>query len=421
MSRFRLYPTPQQAVVMTEHCAHARYVWNLAVEQLGYRSQGQRVPGYAEQNQQLTEARRVFDWLGAGSVTVQQQALRDFHQAMSNWRAGTHRRPAWRKRGRHEGFRVVGAQALRVERVNRRWSRVLIPKVGWVRLRRSRDVPDARSYRVTLDRAGRWHIAFAAVPDRIAGPGDGAVVGIDRGVAVTLALSDGAVHEVPTPRSTARLQRKLCRAKRGSNRRAQIKTRLARLHARNRDARKDFVEKASTQIARAYDLIRIEDLRVANMTRSARGTVETPGRSVRAKAGLNRSILTGGWSLFATRLEHKAPGRVEKVDPAFTSQRCSGCGHVDANSRQSQALFVCTACGMTSNADLNAARNIAAGHAVTARGGLPLGGPVNREPHDAPSPGRVVGSSPSHGEVDVKSRRTRRPWRRARTPPTPRA
>ncbi len=76
-------------------------------------------------------------------------------------RAGTHRRPAWRKRGRHEGFRIVGAQALRVERVNHRWSRVLIPQVGWVPLRRSRDVPDATSYRVTLDGAGRWHLASA--------------------------------------------------------------------------------------------------------------------------------------------------------------------------------------------------------------------------------------------------------------------
>ncbi len=166
VSRFRLYPTPRQADALAEHCAHARYVWNLAVERLGYRSRGQRMPGYVEQSQQLTEARRVFDWLGAGSVTVQQQALRAFRQAMSNWRAGTHRRPTWRKRGRNEGFRIVGGQVKRIEQVNRRWSRVLIPKVSWVRLRRTRDVPEAKSYRVTRDSAGRWHLAFAAIPAR---------------------------------------------------------------------------------------------------------------------------------------------------------------------------------------------------------------------------------------------------------------
>ena len=116
------------------------------------------------------------------------------------------------------------------------------------------------------------------------------------------------------------------------------------------------------------------------MTRSAKGTREAPGRNVRAKAGLNRGILRSGWGLLVRRLEQKAPGRVEKVNPAFTSQRCSACGQVDAKSRKSQARFVCTACGYACHADVNAAKNIAAGHAVTARGGFRSAGPVNREP-----------------------------------------
>jgi putative transposase len=116
------------------------------------------------------------------------------------------------------------------------------------------------------------------------------------------------------------------------------------------------------------------------MTRSARGTAGAPGRRVRQKAGLNRGILTSGWGLLVRRLEDKAPGRVEKINPTFTSQRCSACGHVDAKSRESQARFACTACGFAGNADVNAARNIAAGHAVTARGGDGVTRPVNREP-----------------------------------------
>jgi len=116
------------------------------------------------------------------------------------------------------------------------------------------------------------------------------------------------------------------------------------------------------------------------MTGSARGSVGQPGRNVRAKAGLNREILRSGWGLLVRRLEEKAPGRVEKINPAFTSQRCSVCGHVAADSRESQALFRCVACGYTCNADVNAARNIAAGHAVTARGGVRDSGPANREP-----------------------------------------
>ncbi len=116
------------------------------------------------------------------------------------------------------------------------------------------------------------------------------------------------------------------------------------------------------------------------MTRSGKGTVEEPGRNVAQKAGLNREISRSGWGLLVRRLEEKAPERVEKVSPAYTSQRCSACGHVDRESRESQALYLCTACGYAVNADVNAARNIVAGHAVKARGGDRVTGPVNREP-----------------------------------------
>lgn len=366
---------------MLGHCGHARYVWNLAVEQLGYSRHSRWCPNFAEQCRQLAQARREFGWLGEGSSIVQQQALRDFNQAMANWRGGTHRRPTWRKQGRHEGFRIVNPP--RVEQLNRKWSRVFVPKVGWVKFRRTRELPDAKSYRVTRDRAGRWHIAFAVVPDPITGPRDGSVVGIDRGVTVTLALSDGAVHQAPTPLPIKPAARALSRCKRGSNRRKRAKARLARLHARNADRRKDWAEKASTDIARRYDTIRIEDLRVPNMVRSAAGTLAQPGRNVRQKAGLNRSILAAGWSLFASRLQHKAAGRVEKVNPALSSQRCSVCGHVARESRESQFLFRCVACGHTSNADLNASRNIAAGHAARRADGLPAAS--NREPqHHGP-------------------------------------
>jgi len=132
--------------------------------------------------------------------------------------------------------------------------------------------------------------------------------------------------------------------------------------------------------ARRFDVIRVEDLNIRNMTRSAKGTVDAPGKNVRAKAGLNRGIQSSGWGLLVHRLEDKAPGRVERVNPAYTSQRCSACGRVDAKSRESQAVFACTACGYACNADVNAARNIAAGHAVTARGGDGIARPVNREP-----------------------------------------
>ena len=182
-------------------------------------------------------------------------------------------------------------------------------------------------------------------------------------------------------RDVRRLQRKLARAKRGSGRRARVKLAIAKLKARQVDVRKDWTEKTTTDLARRFDLIRVENLNIRGMTRSAKGSIADPGRNVAQKAGRNRGILASSWGLLVRRLQEKALGRVEKVSAAFTSQRCSACGQVDARSRESQARFVCTACGFACHADVNAAINIAAGHAVTARGGFRDAGPVNREPH----------------------------------------
>lgn len=393
MSRYRLYPAPEQEAILRSHCAHARFVWNLGLEQrLEYRPARGRTPGYGEQCRQLAEARAAEPWLAAGPSDVQQQALRDLDQAWRYFFAGIHKRPGWRKAGRREGFRVCGRRGTgdgcswSVRRVSRHVGEVRVPKLGWVKFRWSRPVPEsAKSYRVTLDRVGRWHVAFAVIPDPIPAPGTGEVVGIDRGVTVSAALSTGEMLTVPklSPQRRRRLvtlQRRLDRAKRGSNRRARAKLAAGRLHRRERDIRKDWTEKLSTDLARRFDVIRVEDLKIGRMTRSARGTVEQPGRNVQQKAGLNREIMRSGWGLLVRRLEDKAPGRVEKINPRYTSQRCSACGRVDPKSRESQARFRCIACNFTLNADVNAAINIAAGHAVTARGGLALAGPVNCEP-----------------------------------------
>ncbi|MGW5193544.1 RNA-guided endonuclease InsQ/TnpB family protein [Kribbella sp. NPDC004138] len=392
MSRFRMYPTPAQQTALLEQCRHARYVWNLALEQwsMWKRDKGP-TPGFGQQARQLTEARAAFEWLRSGSQTVQQQALRDFDQAVRLFYAGTHGRPTWRKTGQHEGFRIVGSQASRIGELNRKWARVRVPKVGWVRFRLSRRVPEAKSYRVTLDRAGRWHIAFAAIPPPIPAPRSGEVVGVDRGVHVSAALSNGELLRCPGWSVTARarlrvLQRRMARRQRGSKRWARVKAAIARMYAKAVDRRKDWVEKTSTDLARRFDVIRVEALRIASLTRRPKPKLDpaNPGRYLpnrrQAKAGLNRGILASGWGQLVRRLEHKAAGRVEQVDPAYTSQTCNFCGHCAPENRKSQAVFRCTACGREMHADVNAARNIAAGRAVSARQEVPVRVSPKREP-----------------------------------------
>ena len=370
--RYRLNPTEAQATLMVRHCADARYVWNLALEQTNlYRPHWGVTPNYVAQCRQLTEARQC-SWLGDGSADVQHAALRDFNQAMQNWWGGSHRRPTWRKQGQHEGFLI---RYPAVHMVNRKWAIVNVPKVGPVRFRLSRPLPiDTKSARVTLDRAGRWHVSFTSIPDRIGGPGDGSIVGVDRGIVTPFQSSDGRSWDATGLRPTEatrllRLQRRMARQVKGSNRRARTKTSIARLRAKEADRRKDAIEKATTELARTADIVRLEDLRIKNMVRSAKGTIDLPGKNVRQKAGLNRSIQAQGWGLFAQRLGHKIGDRLELVPAANTSRRCAACGHTAKENRKNQAVFSCRACGHVANADVNAAINIAAGRAVTGRGG----------------------------------------------------
>jgi IS605 OrfB family transposase len=363
--------------MLNRHCADARYVWNLALEQANcYRPERGPTPNNAERMHQLAELRKD-SWLGEGSSVVQQQALRDFDQALQNWWKGTHRRPTWRKKGQNEGFRVLPVS---VHKLSRKWSEVLIPKIGYVRFKVSREVPEAKSIRVTMDRSGRWHVSFTAPQPIMAREQTGAIVGLDMGVAHAVTTSDGEHFHSPILRSAEaqrlrRLQRKMARQVKGSNRRARTRLAIAKVKAREADRRKDFTEQTTTNLVRDFDLIAIEDLAVSNMLRSAKGTVEQPGRNVAAKRGLNRSISAQGWSQFRTRLEQKAATcevLVVAVNPAYTSQRCAVCGHVAAENRKSQAVFCCRSCGYEAHADVNAACNIlAAGLAVSARGGTP--------------------------------------------------
>ncbi|MBL3665490.1 transposase [Streptomyces sp. M2CJ-2] len=390
-----MYPTGEQAGVMLGHCAHARYVWNLAVEQHAHwRPGGRSAPGFAEQCRQLTEARRNSAWLRAGNAEVQQQALRDFARAKAARFASGFGEPTWRKRFVHEGFRVIGTdripesnpdgtprlnargrqvmgRSVVVQKLNRRWARVKVPGCGWVRFRLTRrELPSAKTFRVTF-RNNQWHIAFAVIPEPVEAPGADSIVGVDRGVKITAALSDGRRLNCPqlTPRERARVrkhQRRAARAPRGSDRKREEYAKVARLKAREAARRKDWCEKTSTMLARTYRLVRFEKLNITTMTRSAKGTAEQPGTRVRQKAGLNRVILAQGWGLLRRRTGEKAPGRVEDVPAPYTSLRCSACGWIEKDSRKSQAEFVCVSCGFSCNADENAAVNVAAG-----QGGIP--------------------------------------------------
>ena len=139
------------------------------------------------------------------------------------------------------------------------------------------------------------------------------------------------------------------------------KAKITRLHSRIADARLDFLHKNSTAISKNHAVVVLEDLKGSNMSASAKGTKEQPGKNVRAKAGLNKSILDQGWFEFRRQLEYKQAwrgGQVVLINPQHTSQTCSTCGHISPENRRTQSKFRCTSCGHEEHADLNAAKNI---------------------------------------------------------------
>jgi putative transposase len=416
--RYRLTPTSGQESVLREHCAHARFVWNLAWElsQWGtletygnverktrddgtsYIHQKRRPvrprPNFAAQCVMLTEARREFSWLCAGSSSVQAQALRDFDTAMTAFLdpenpAG---HPGPRTKRGPQGFVIRDVKA---RRISRNVGEVFVPKGGWVRFRWTRALPSSLSMaRVRVDSRGRWHVSFPALQPPVSRVPGGKPVGVDRGVTTALVTSDGQHYRAPriSGRNQERylaLQQRFSRQVKKSRRRERTRLAMARITALVTDRRRDWAEKTSTRLVRDHDLIVFEELNSLVLTRKPKpkqdpnnAGVFLPNRA-RAKAGLNKAILASAWGVLASRTQEKAEASgcaVVFVDPRFTSQQCHACGHTEQANRDSQAVFQCKKCGHSDHADTNAARNI------LARGLATMAVPAHAPGHGAVRP-----------------------------------
>lgn len=389
--RFRLELTPEQEAYADRIAGTCRLVWNIGLEQRREYSRRGKWITYPEQAHELASAKAEHPWLAEAPGHCLQQTLMDLDQACRShgpfgvrWRSTRRWRPS---------FRLPEGNKMAVEKLNRRHARVKLPKLRWVRFRLSQPLEGALIRSATVTREGKlWFISFL-IDDGITTPPEhavaGSAVGVDRGVAVAVATSDGHLIDrhfaTDGERQRAlRLQRRLARASKQSRNRIKTRQALGVIRARERHRRRDFCAQTARQLAARYGLVVIEDLQINQMTRSAKGTIETPGTNVKAKSGLNRAILSKGWYQLTLALASSARytgTRVVTVPPHHTSQRCSACGHVDPKSRESQAVFRCTHCGRVGQADLNAAKNIlAAGLAVTAC----------EDKSELPGPGRVI-------------------------------
>ncbi|WP_425839370.1 RNA-guided endonuclease InsQ/TnpB family protein [Streptomyces fractus] len=397
--RARLALDPAQAAFLDAQGHAARTMWNLLHDWWTMLPKAQRTLAAADAA--IRQGRADLDWLGVLPAQASQAVLKTYFQAWKNCWEGRACAPAFKARFRTKvSIDIPQGRDLNVQRVHRRWGMVNLPKVGRVRFRWTKDLPVGKradsQHRITGARLVKdalgWHIAFritTQVPEPAAHRGP--EVGIDAGITVPLALSDGETvdhGEWLSKQEQARLlhyeqraaRRKAHRTKgeRTSHRLQHTYDQIARLRATAKRRRDDWQHQATTAIANTYGTVVVEALRITNMTRSAKGSAEQPGRNVAQKAGLNRSILGEAWGRTVELLAYKVAdrgGTLAEVPAQGTSLECSACHTVTEGSRRSQAEFVCNnpACGWEGNADHNAARTVLhryrTGHALVPAAG----------------------------------------------------
>ena len=406
--KYELMPSGEQQRQARRFAGSCRFVFNkaLALQKARY-EQGDKKLGYAGLCKELTAWRNGTEspWLAEAPVHPLQQTLKDLERAYANFFAKRADFPRFKRKGSSDSFRYPDPKQIKLDQGN---ARIFLPKLGWLGYRHSREVlGTVKNVTVSLN-AGKWFVSIQTEREvEPPAPQAGSAIGIDMGITRFATMSDGS-HLAPL-NSFKRHQVRLQRAQRAMSRKTKFsrnwkkaKARIQRIHTRIANARRDYLHKATTTISQNHAMVCIEDLQVRNMSKSAAGTSEQPGKNVRGKSGLNKSILDQGWFEFRRQLDYKLAwcgGWLVAVPPQNTSRTCPACGHVSADNRRTQAKFACVGCGFEENADVVGAINILArGHRVAACGEtVQSGHSAKQEPTEATR----SGSTPAMGAVGI--------------------
>ena len=375
--KFELMPNGEQTRSMRRFVGACRFVYNraLAWQKEQYELNPKIKFSYLVLQNQLPNLKKdeQTSWLKEIPSQALQCALRDLESAYKNFFAKRASFPRFKKKGVRDSYRYP--QGFKVEECN---NRLFLPKLGWVRYRKHRNIEGIPKNLTISQQGGKWYASIQTERE-VETPlhPSTTAAGIDVGVAKFATLSSGEIFEPKNSfrnkaQRLARYQRAMSRKTKFGKNWQKAKRKINKLHTTIANIRRDYLHKTSTAISKNHAMIVIEDLQIRNMSKSSKGTSEKHGKNVKAKSGLNKSILDQGWFEFRRQLEYKQTwrgGYVIAIPPQYTSQKCSCCGHVSRDNRMTQAKFECVVCGHSENADINAARNIlAAGHAVLACG-----------------------------------------------------
>ncbi|OLP06326.1 transposase [Rhodoferax antarcticus ANT.BR] len=371
-----MMPNGEQQRDMRRFAGACRFVFNkaLALQKANHEA-GEKFIGYVAMAKRLTDWRNGAEtpWLKDAPCHPLQHALKDLERAYKNFFAKRADFPRFKRKGSGESFRYPDAKQFKLDAGN---GRIFLPKLGWMRLRLSREVLGTLKNATISLSAGKWYVSIQTereVEQPV--PTASTAIGIDMGITRFATLSDGTFvaplnsfkkHE----QRLARYQRRMSRKVKFSKNWLKAKRRVQNTHTRISNARRDYLHKTSTTISQNHAFVCIEDLRVRNMSKSAAGDTEKPGKNVRAKSGLNKAILDQGWFEFRRQLEYKLGwngGTLVAVPAHNTSRTCPCCGHNAKENRLTQSKFFCVDCGYEENADVVGAMNVLArGHRVAA-------------------------------------------------------
>jgi len=392
--KYELQPCGAQERSNRKFSGACRFVFNkaLALQKENYEA-GNKFVTYVEMAKKLTEWRNSIEtpWLSEAPCHSLQHALKDLDRAYKNFFAGRAEFPRFKKKGDRSSFRYPDPQQIKLDQTN---SRIFLPKLGWVRYRKSREVVGELRNVSISGNGTKWFVSIQTERE-VKRPLHTSTtsIGIDVGIARFATLSNGD-YIAPLnsfkkhQQRLAKYQRRMSRKVKFSKNWKKAKSKVQKVHTDITNVRKDYLHKTSTTISKNHALVCVEDLQVRNMSKSASGTSEQPGRQVKQKSGLNRSILDQGWGIFRSQLEYKLEwngGMLVAVPPQNTSLTCPNCDYISKENRKSQAQFECMSCKYQNHADVVGAINVLErGHRLLACGEMVrLGRSKKQEPVEA--------------------------------------
>ena len=365
--KFELMPNGAQVRKMKQFCGCSRFVFNRALDYQNkqYEADKSFKFSYAKIANLLPEWKRELVWLKDCHSQVLQQSLKDLENSFKNFFAKRSDFPKFKRKGEKDSFRFP--QGCKLEQQN---NRIYLPKIGWVRYRNSRAISGCFALKnVTVSqKCGKWYVSIQTEFEtaKLTPKPNGGEIGIDMGIVRFATLSNGEYFEPINAFKNlkgklAKLQKRFKNKTKFSKNWQKLKAKIAKLHHKISNIRKNHLHQISSKISKNHAIVYVEDLQIANMSKSAKGNANQHGKNVKQKSGLNRAILDQSWSEFRRQLAYKLSwngGFLFAVPPQNTSRTCPCCGYIAKENRQTQAVFECVACGYENNADVVGAINI---------------------------------------------------------------